>query len=94
MIIWLVYFFAWLRLQDETKIKNQSKQNKYADPGYRRTMYNFKADLVIVLKYYENSSNYIQMFFNQVNMKIHDRETFCSFVEFFPRTYCMGHTWR
>jgi hypothetical protein len=34
MIIWLVYFFAWLRSQDEAKIKNQSKQNKYADPGY------------------------------------------------------------
>jgi hypothetical protein len=26
--------------RDETKIKNQSKQNKYADPGYRRMMYN------------------------------------------------------
>jgi hypothetical protein len=24
----------------EPKIKNQSKQNKYADPGYWRTMYN------------------------------------------------------
>ena len=36
MIIRLVYFFAWLRSQDETKIKNQSKQNKYADLGYRR----------------------------------------------------------
>jgi hypothetical protein len=33
-------FFAWLRSRDETKIKNQSKQNKYADPGYRRMMYN------------------------------------------------------
>jgi hypothetical protein len=40
MIIRLVFFFAWLRLRDETKIKNQSKQNKYADPSYRRTMYN------------------------------------------------------
>jgi hypothetical protein len=40
MIIWLVYFFARLRLRDEAKIKNQSKQNKYADPSYRRTMYN------------------------------------------------------
>jgi hypothetical protein len=40
MIMRLVYFFAWLRSRDETKIKNQSKQNKYADPGYRRTMYN------------------------------------------------------
>jgi hypothetical protein len=39
MIIRLVYFFAWLRLRDETKIKNQLKQNKHADPGYRRTMY-------------------------------------------------------
>jgi hypothetical protein len=36
MIIQLVYFFAWLRLWDETKIKNQSKQNKYADPDYLR----------------------------------------------------------
>jgi hypothetical protein len=39
MIIRLVYFFAWLRLRDETKIKNQSKQNKYADPGYRCTVH-------------------------------------------------------
>jgi hypothetical protein len=38
MIIRLVYFFAWLRSQDETKIKNQSKQNKYADPGYWRNI--------------------------------------------------------
>jgi hypothetical protein len=34
MIIRLVYFFARLRLRDEAKIKNQSKQNKYADPSY------------------------------------------------------------
>jgi hypothetical protein len=40
MIIQLVYFFVWLRLRDETKIKNQSKQNKYVDPDYLRTMYN------------------------------------------------------
>jgi hypothetical protein len=40
MIIPLVYFFAWLRSRDEAKIKNQSKQNKYADPGNRHTMYN------------------------------------------------------
>ena len=40
MIIRLVYFFAWLHSRDEAKIKNQSKQNKYADPGYRHTMYN------------------------------------------------------
>jgi hypothetical protein len=33
-------FSARLRSRDETKIKNQSKQNKYADSGYRRTMYN------------------------------------------------------
>jgi hypothetical protein len=39
LIIRLVYFFAWLRSRDEAKIKNQSKQNKYADPGYRHTMY-------------------------------------------------------
>ena len=40
MIIRLVYFSAWLHSWDEAKIKNQTKQNKYADPGYRRTMYN------------------------------------------------------
>jgi hypothetical protein len=27
MIMRLDYFFAWLRSRDETKIKNQSKQN-------------------------------------------------------------------
>ena len=36
----VVYFIAWLRSRDETKIKNQLKQNKYANPGNRRTMYN------------------------------------------------------
>jgi hypothetical protein len=40
-IIRLVFFFPWLRSRDETKIKNHSKQNKYADPGYRCTMYHW-----------------------------------------------------